>query len=143
MFSCKSKKSRGQDDRNLLENHMTSHILSWIIFTPLIGAFAVLFAPKNATTSIKWIALSTTAVVFGLVLYAMTFFQAGHIGFQMIERAEWIPQFGVQYLLGTDGISFPMVVLTAIISLLACLASFSIKERVKEYLARVDANKKH
>jgi len=116
---------------------MTSHILSWIIFTPLIGAFAVLFVPKSATHWIKWIALSTTGIVFGLVLYAMTFFQAAHPGFQMIERAEWIPQFGVQYLLGTDGISFPMIFLTGLISLLACLASFPhvrVKEgREKEY----------
>ena len=112
---------------------MTSHILSWIIFTPLIGAFAILFVPKSQAQSVKWIALATTAVVLGFTCYALTFFQAGHVGFQMIERAPWIPQFSVQYLVGTDGISFPMVVLTAIISLLACLASSGIKERQKEY----------
>ena len=106
---------------------MTSHILSWIIFTPLMGAFALLFVPKSASHLIKWIALATTAVVLGFVCYAMTFFQAGHAGFQMIERAPWIPSFNVQYLIGTDGISFPMVLLTAIISLLACLASGGIK----------------
>src|SRR3989339_737783 len=114
---------------------MTSHILSWIIFTPLIGAFAVLFVPKNATACIKWIALITTGIVTALTGYALTLFQPAQAGFQMIERGVWIPQFNVQYLLGTDGISFPMVVLTAIISLLACLASFGIKERQKEYYA--------
>lgn len=112
---------------------MTSHILSWIIFTPLIGAFLILFLPKSASQMIQWIALATTAVVLGFVLYALTIFQAGQAGFQMIERASWIAQFNVQYLIGTDGISFPMVVLTAIISLLACLASGGIKERKKEY----------
>ena len=116
---------------------MTSHILSWIIFTPLIGAFLILFVPKNASHWIKWIALTTTGVVFGLVLYAMTFFQPGQSGFQMVERAAWIPQFNVQYLLGTDGISFPMIFLTALISLLACWASFPhvrVKDaREKEY----------
>ncbi len=112
---------------------MASHILSWIIFTPLIGASAILFVPKSSSHFIRWIALATTAVVLGFVCYAMTFFQAGHIGFQMMERTSWIPQFNVQYLVGTDGISFPMVMLTAIISVLACLASGSIKERHKEY----------
>jgi len=116
---------------------MTSHILSWIIFTPLIGAFIILFVPKSATHAIKWIALATTGVVFGLVLYAMTFFQPGQAGFQMVERASWIPQFNVQYLLGTDGISFPMIFLTGLISLLACVASFPhvrVKDaREKEY----------
>jgi len=112
---------------------MTSHILSWIIFTPLIGAFAILFVPKSAARWIKWIALAATAVVTGLACYALTLFQPAQAGFQLVERASWIPQFGVQYLLGTDGISFPMVFLTAVISILACLASFGIKEREKEY----------
>ena len=112
---------------------MASHILSWIVFTPLLGAFAVLFVPQRSTHLIKWITLSTTIVVFGLACVALGFFQASQGGFQMIERALWIPQFNVQYLLGTDGISFPMVFLTAIISLLACLGSFGIKEREKEY----------
>jgi NADH-quinone oxidoreductase subunit M len=112
---------------------MTSHILSWIIFTPLVGAFAVLFVPKSAASAIQWIAFVTTGVVMALTGYALTLFQPAQAGFQMVERASWIPQFGVQYLLGTDGISFPMVFLTAIISLVACLASFGIKERRKEY----------
>ncbi len=112
---------------------MTSHILSWIIFTPLIGAFAILFVPKSATQWIKWIALATTGIVTALACYALSLFQPAQAGFQLVERASWIPQFGVQYLLGTDGISFPMVFLTAVISILACLASFGIKERQKEY----------
>ena len=103
---------------------MQSPILSWIIFTPLIGAFAVLFVPKNLSHWIRWIALGTTSVVMGLASYALAFFQPAQAGFQMVERVSWIPQFGVQYLLGTDGISFPMVFLTAIISLIACISSF-------------------
>ncbi len=103
---------------------MTSHILSWIIFTPLIGAVAVLFVPKSLSHWIRWIALGTTAIMTGFVCYALTLFQPGQAGFQMVERVEWIPQFGVQYLLGTDGISFPMVFLTALISLIACYNSF-------------------
>jgi NADH-quinone oxidoreductase subunit M len=116
---------------------MTPHILSWIIFTPLIGAFVVLFVPKSTAHWIKWIALATTGIVMALTGYALALFQPAQAGFQMVERASWIPQFGVQYLLGTDGISFPMVFLTAIISLVACLASFPhvrVKDgREKEY----------
>ena len=112
---------------------MTAHILSWIIFTPLLGGLAVLFVPKRFAASIPWIALATTLTVFGFVLYALTFFQPAHSGFQMMEQASWIPQFNVQYLLGTDGISFPMVFLTALICALACLGSFGIQERRKEY----------
>ena len=114
---------------------MTSHVLSWIIFTPLAGVLFVLFVPKSATHLIKWIALGITLVVCGFTLCALPLFQPSQAGFQMIERAMWIPQFNAQYLLGMDGISFPMVFLTALISVLACLASFGIKERQKEYFA--------
>lgn len=112
---------------------MISHILSWIVFTPLIGSAIVLLLPKSKTPWIKWITLTATLVVCGFTFYALSFFQISQAGFQMIEQASWIPQFNVQYLLGTDGISFPMVFLTAIISVLACLGSFGIKEREKEY----------
>lgn len=112
---------------------MNSHLLSWIVFLPLVGAFTVLCVPKSAKDSIKWIALGFTGMLIALACQALTVFQPSVGGFQMIERAMWIPQFGVQYLLGTDGISFPMVFLTAIVSFVACLGSFGIKERVKEY----------
>lgn len=112
---------------------MTSHILSWITFVPLIGAALVLFIPKNQSRLIKWTALATTMLDVILAGYALTLFQTAESGFQMVERAMWIPQFHVQYLLGIDGISLPMVFLTAIVSAIACLASFGIKEREKEY----------
>ena len=112
---------------------MTSHILSWIVFTPLIGSVLVLFIPKSKTHWVKWVALAITLVVCALACYALTMFKPSVASFQMVEKALWIPQFNVQYLLGTDGISFPMVFLTAIISFLACLGSFGIKERQKEY----------
>ena len=111
---------------------MTSHILSYIIFTPLIGILVIAFLPKGQGDKAKWIALATTLAVGLLTLVAFSQFQL--IGeYQMVEEAEWIPQFGVQYIVGTDGISFPMVFLTALMSILACVASFGIKERQKEY----------
>lgn len=112
---------------------MQSHILSWIVFTPLIGALAILLMPKTSTAAIRKTALLTTFIVGIEALMALLKFSPAQAGFQMIEKASWIPQFGVQYLLGTDGISFPMVCLTALISFLACLGSHGIKERQKEY----------
>ena len=112
---------------------MTSHLLSWIIFTPLIGATVILFVPKSYVPQIKWIATFTTFLVGVFALWALFHFDRSAGGFQLIEKAVWIPQFSVHYLLGTDGISFPMVALTALISFLACIGSFGIKEREKEY----------
>ncbi len=112
---------------------MGSHILSWIVFTPLAGALAILLIPKSQTNIIKWVATGTTVIIALLTLQAMTMFDPSNAGFQLIEKAVWIPQFNVHYMLGTDGISFPMIFLTALVSLLACIGSFGIKERQKEY----------
>lgn len=111
---------------------MSSHLLSWITFTPLIGAIVILFLPKSSPL-IKQIATLTTLVVGGLTLWAFFLFDPSQAGFQLVEKAVWIPQFNVHYLLGTDGISFPMVALTALMCFLACIASFGITERQKEY----------
>lgn len=112
---------------------MDSHILSLIVFTPLVGALAILFSPKSNAELPKWLATTTTLLVGLLSLRAFMLFDKADPGFQLIEKAAWIPYFNVHYILGTDGVSFPMIMLTALVSILACLASYSIKERTKEY----------
>ncbi|MDD5218209.1 MAG: NADH-quinone oxidoreductase subunit M [Candidatus Omnitrophica bacterium] len=112
---------------------MNSQYLSWIIFTPLAGALLILFIPRSLNYTIKWIATVTTLVVGLLTLKVCQLFDPTQAGFQLIEKCVWIPQFNVHYLLGIDGISLPMVVLTTLISILACVGSFGIKERQKEY----------
>ncbi len=112
---------------------MTAHLLSLIIFTPLLGALLILLIPKSQESLIKQIALLATGIVFLLALLTFQTFNPGQADFQLIEKAVWIPQFNVHYFVGMDGISFPMILLTALISLLACLGSFGIQERQKEY----------
>ncbi|MFA7000734.1 MAG: NADH-quinone oxidoreductase subunit M, partial [Candidatus Omnitrophota bacterium] len=112
---------------------MSSHILSWITFTPLIGAFLVLLIPKSYKAYVKWVATLTTVITGLFTLKALTLFSLATSKLQMVEKVAWIPQFNVQYFLGTDGVSFPMVFLTALICIVACLASFGIREREKEY----------
>lgn len=112
---------------------MEAHLLSWIVFTPLIGAFLVLLLPKNGTGAIRTLATATTLITGALVLLALGKFDPSNPGMQLVEKISWIPQLNVSYHLGTDGISFPMVGLTALISILACIASYSIHERQKEY----------
>ncbi|NJK41764.1 MAG: NADH-quinone oxidoreductase subunit M [Acaryochloridaceae cyanobacterium SU_2_1] len=112
---------------------MASHLLSLIIFSPLVGIAIIFFLPKAQASLYKWIALANMALLNGITLIAFLQFDPQETGFQLVEKALWIPQLNVYYLLGTDGISFPMVVLTALISTLACIGSFSIKNREKEY----------
>ncbi len=112
---------------------MSSHLLSWITFTPLIGAVLVLFVPKSQTRSIKWIATATTVIVGLLTLKAFFLFNPAVDQLQLFEKFLWIPQMNVQYFVATDGVSFPMVVLTAVTCILACIGSFGIQTREKEY----------
>ncbi len=110
-----------------------NYLLSCIVFSPVLGALLILFAPKSQTAWPKWIATATTGLglFFGLLLF--TRFNPADPGIQLLERFTWIPQIGVQYLLGVDGINFSMVILTLLLSFLASIASFGIKERQKEY----------
>ncbi|WP_299411600.1 NADH-quinone oxidoreductase subunit M [Acaryochloris sp. IP29b_bin.148] len=112
---------------------MASHLLSLIIFSPLVGVAIILLLPKAQESLYKWISLANMALVSALTFAAFLQFDPNQTGFQLVEKTLWIPQLNVYYLLGTDGISFPMVVLTALISTLASIGSFSIKKREKEY----------
>lgn len=112
---------------------MLNHLLSWIVFVPLAGAIVILFFPKSMTQWIKWkaTALCGFNLLLGCILLAK--FNPNVTDIQFLEKASWIPQIGVNYTLGVDGISLPMVFLTLLLSCLACIGSFGIKEREKEY----------
>ncbi|MCC7154175.1 MAG: NADH-quinone oxidoreductase subunit M [Bryobacterales bacterium] len=111
-------------------------ILSIILFTPLLGFLGVLLIPGSKKRVIKiWANLAAFAG-FLVSLRLTEWFDKSHPGFQFVERASWIPSLGVQYLLGIDGISFLLIMLTTLIGFIAVLCSWSaIDERVKEYYA--------
>jgi len=124
--------------------------LTAIVFLPAVVAavLALPIIPKAREESIRWISLGTLAVVFVLSLWmawpglfgALGFggpgpaqFTIGEPGMQLVVSKPWIPSFNIEYLLGVDGISMPLVVLTTFLSLLACGASWPITKHVKAY----------
>ena len=119
--------------------------LSIIVFLPaLVAAFLSLpIIPKGKEESVRWIALMTMAVVFLLSLWMAVpwlfgatgpgQFVVGEPGMQDVVKRPWIPAFGIEYLLGVDGISMPLVVLTTFLSMLATAASWPITKNVKAY----------
>ncbi|MBI2167818.1 MAG: NADH-quinone oxidoreductase subunit M [Candidatus Omnitrophica bacterium] len=110
-----------------------SHLLSWIVFSPLVAGLGILFVPKSKMDWVKWIATGVTGFGFFLGLLVWAQFNPLDTGVQLLEDHAWIPQIGVHYTLGLDGINFPMVILTLLLSFLACIGSFGIQEREKEY----------
>ncbi len=110
------------------------NLLTLITFTPLVGAIVVLFIPKDNEKGIKW--WSTIISLVPLVLSVILWFGYNQAqgGIQFEEIYEWIPSIGVQYHLGVDGLSVPLIFLTSLLTTL-CLfySSYVINVRVKEY----------
>ena len=119
---------------------MNLPLLSLMVFLPLGGALLILAIPGRNTRAIRMVATSATLTVLSLSVVLLFHFRpelsgqpAGRLGFQFEERLAWIPQINVWYHLGIDGISVALVFLTALLSFVAAVASYGIRERVKEY----------
>ena len=119
--------------------------LTLIVFLPALVAagLSLPIFPKAREEIIRWITFAATAIVFLLSLWVAVpqFFGAvgpgqfvvGQPEMQGVVKLPWIESFGIEYLLGVDGISLPLVVLTTFISMLAIAASWPIKKHVKAY----------
>ena len=107
-------------------------MLSAIVFTPLVGVLLIGGVVRRAAW-VRAVALVATLVDLGLALVLFARFSTTTPGFQWEERADWISAFNIQYLMAVDGLSLPMVLLTAILGLSAVLASWRIETRVREY----------
>lgn len=112
-----------------------SNLLTLILFTPTIAALVLLLIPDEERGIIRWTALIASLIPFVLSLRAWIGYNPGMIGFQFEEQHIWYTAINASYRIGLDGISLTMVILTTLLTPLAILASFSINERVKAYMA--------
>ncbi|MCX6583658.1 MAG: NADH-quinone oxidoreductase subunit M [Candidatus Aminicenantes bacterium] len=109
-------------------------ILTFLIFFPLVGIFLMLLLPSTQQKWIKWAANIITALEFLFSLLLLNNFNSAAEGMQFMEKASWIKSLNVQYLLGIDGISLLLILLTTLLTFLATLSSWSaVKDRLKEY----------
>src|ERR1700735_4099389 len=116
---------------------MMSHFLSLVLFLPLAGMFVLLLAP-NSFRTLRLIATGAAAVTFAASLLFIAPFLGDAGGFQFVDRAAWIPSICAQHLIGLDGISLLLVLLTTLISLLAIIASWNTaQDRAKLYYAMI------
>ena len=108
-------------------------LLSYIIFLPLAGVVLILLTPSRLPKCIKYTATLVTGIVLLLTVYLLMHFNTGSASMQFVERKFWLYGWNIWYLLGVDGLSLALIFLTALLGFLACLASWKIEERVKEY----------
>ncbi len=115
---------------------MSFPILSFLTFFPLVGALVILVLPREQRNWIRWTALITTIppLIAAIKLYAA--FDTSSAALQFIEGPyDWIPAFNIQYFMGADGLSMPMILLTPLICFVCILASWNIKKSLKGYFA--------
>jgi NADH-quinone oxidoreductase subunit M len=114
-------------------------LLSLIVFLPLAGALLVLLAGGRGDRPdreplVRNIALVASLVTFAATLYLWARFDPSSAAYQFEERYDWMPNFGIQYFIGIDGISLLLVVLTAFLTPLALLSSWeSVHKGVKGF----------
>ncbi|RME87230.1 MAG: NADH-quinone oxidoreductase subunit M [Anaerolineae bacterium] len=113
---------------------ISSHLLSIILFFPVLAALVILFLPKDEVKLIRWTALIASLIPLALSLVAWFRFEPGMAGFQFEEQYTWYAAIHSTLHLGVDGLSLTMVLLTTLLTPLAILASFSITDRVKAYM---------
>lgn len=98
--------------------------LTTLVVLPLIGALVVAFLPRNST-AVRPVALGFSLASLAVGIAAATQFQIGSSEqFQLTEQHAWIPQFGVSYALGVDGISLTMILLSLILMPICLLAAW-------------------
>jgi NADH-quinone oxidoreductase subunit M len=113
-------------------------LLSLVTFLPLAGALIIMSVRGDeevVARNARWTALWTSLIVFLLSLILWAKFDQSSAAFQFEEKLSWLPEFGVGYHMGVDGISVLFVLLSTALTPLCILASWeSIGTRVREYM---------
>ena len=120
-------------------------MLTLFLLLPAVGAGLLALTPSEKKQEARIIALSFSGLAFAVsVLIFVRFMLALHSdagveGYQFVDRFEWIRAgdagFSVQYIVGVDGLSAPLVLLLGVLSLAAVLVSFNVTLRAREYFA--------
>lgn len=112
-------------------------ILSLLTFLPLAGVVVLLFQrgeDEAAANAARWTALWTSLIVFVLSLILWFGFDKSVAGFQFVEYLPWLPQYGVDYRMGVDGISVMFVLISTALTPIAILSAWKTQGRAREYM---------
>jgi NADH-quinone oxidoreductase subunit M len=111
-------------------------LLSLIIWLPIVGGFLVLASGDKAPGVTRWLSLWIAVLTFLFSIPLWTGFDAGTAQMQFVERMPWVEMFHIQYYLGVDGISMPLILLTTFITILVIIAGWEvIQYKPHQYMA--------
>jgi NADH-quinone oxidoreductase subunit M len=110
-------------------------LLSLAIWTPIaVGAVLLALGRDQHVQPVRWLALIGALAAFLVTLPLYSGFEIGSAAMQHVEKVLWVPAFNIHYHLGVDGISLWLVLLTAFITVIVVVASWTISERVNQYM---------
>jgi NADH-quinone oxidoreductase subunit M len=109
--------------------------LSMIWLVVLAGALVCAVLPRAADALLRWVATATSAVALVLTILVFLDYNPAGITFQFVERLAWVPDYGITYFLGADGLAVPMLALIAVVLFAGVLVSWNVEERPKEFFA--------
>ena len=109
-------------------------LLSAMLFAPTVGAAGLLLFNPRSHGAMRAFAMGTSLATLALSVVVWFRFETGNGGMQMTGALPWIPTWGVDYRLGVDGVSLPLILLSAFVFVLALAASKSIDRHVRGYL---------
>jgi len=113
---------------------MTWPILSLIVWLPIVTGVAILFLPDTRAALGKMVALAAAVAALVLTVVAVAGFDMATAAMQFQEKTPWIEAFSINYHLGADGLSLPLIVLTAFTTVIVVIAGWTIRDRVSQYM---------
>lgn len=111
--------------------------LTLLTFFPLVGVLVILFMNSEMKNAIRWVALVTSLATFGISLWVLALFNASNPDLQLVARYAWIvvADWNIYYYLGVDGLSILLVLLTAFLTPISILSTWTaVEERVKDFM---------
>ena len=114
-----------------------NHWLTILTLVPFFGGIVIAGLGAERKNLVRGLALATSLIGLGGALCLWLHFDAKNGGLQFVEKFDWVPSLGIQYFLGVDGLGALMVLLTAIVTPLAILASWRMDDRPHVYHALI------
>jgi NADH-quinone oxidoreductase subunit M len=113
---------------------LNDHLLSLLIWLPIVGGFAVLFLGERGAAA-RWLALVVSGLALALSVPLYASFKVGTAEMQFVERTAWIPAIHADFYIGVDGISLPLILLTTFTTVLIVIAGWTnVEKRIAQYL---------
>ena len=112
-------------------------LLSLAIWTPIAGGVAVLLAgSRGSQNAVRWLALIFSLAAFVVTVPLFTGFDRSTFDMQFVEKVSWVAPFNINYHLGVDGISVPLILLTSLMTVLVVIAGWEVVQyKVAQYMA--------